>query len=469
VPAPGIVTPDASTITFKFTQPSYDWDDKMALPAASPIPPEIGKCFPKPSAYGQYVISTGPYSISGMDALDPSSCKAFTAKKPAGFNFSKFLTLDRNPNYDPATDSKTIREALPDHWSITQDTNVKDCFQLVETNKIDWCDAAVTGDVINTYQTTPALKNLIHSNDDNSTWFISMNLTEPPFDDIHVRKAINWALDKSALERLRGGPLTTTIAEHIIPPSVLGGQLGPGQFDPYATPNHAGDVTKAKAEMMLSKYDSNHDGLCDDQAAVPGEHRTVCGSTGGPIVIINRATEPYKSYEPVVQKAFNSVGITVRFDEGQGFYGRAGKVSAHPVLGAGGGWGPDWPAPGAFLGQTFTSSAIHAQTYNVGLVGITQAMATKFGTLFPSVGVPSVDADYDHCSTIQVQADQVACWIALDKKLMTEVIAWVPYRWGKTVRVLAASATGYEFDAFSTDVSMAHLGLDVTKQAGTTS
>jgi len=252
VDIPGIQTPDDTTITFNFTKPNYDWDYRMAMPAAAPIPPEIGKCFQKSLTYGQYVVSLGPYYISGLEALDKSSCKAFTSKKPSGFDFTKSLKLIRNPNYVATTDSKDIREALPNEWDISQNTNTKDCFTKVEANTIDWCDAAVTGDVISTYQGNTALTPYIHSNYDNSTWFLSMNLSEPPFDDIHVRKALNYALDKSALLRLRGGPFTGDVAEHIIPPTLLGGQLTKCAFDPYATTNHAGDLGKAKYDMKQS-------------------------------------------------------------------------------------------------------------------------------------------------------------------------------------------------------------------------
>ncbi|TMK52951.1 MAG: hypothetical protein E6G59_06930 [Actinobacteria bacterium] len=465
VDIPGIQTPDDQTITFNFSKPNFDWDYRMAMPAAAPIPPEIGKCFPKQLVYGQYVISTGPYYISGLEKLDPSSCKTFTSAKPSGFDFTKSLTLIRNPNYLASTDSTTNREALPNEWQITENKNAKDCFSRVEANTIDWCDAAVTGDVISTYQNSPTLSKLIHSNSDNSTWFVSMNVTEPPFDDVHVRKALNFALNKASLLRLRGGPLTGDIAEHIIPPTLLQGQLGEGQFDPYATTNHQGDLTKAKAEMMQSKYDTNHDGLCDVQTAVPGEHRTVCGAKGQAIVIINRNTPPYTNYEPVIQKAANDLGITVRFDDAPGFYGRAGKVAARPVLGSGGGWGPDWPDPGIFLEQILTGPAIHAQTQNVSLVGLTQAQAKSLGALFPAGGVPSIDADYNKCATSAFGSERLTCWVDLDKKIMNVVVPWVPFRWGKAVRTVSAAVTGYDFDAFATDVSLAHLGIDPSKQA----
>jgi ABC-type transport system substrate-binding protein len=465
VPISGIQTPDDFTLVIKFVKPAYDWDYRMATPATGPIPPEIGKCFTKPLEYGQYVISSGPYTIEGMDALDPSSCAALKAKKPTGFNFSKFLNLIRNPAYLASTDSKDMRANLPDRFEFTANTNAKDCATRVELNKSDWCgEGGDTGEIIQHYNTTPSLTPLMHSNYDNATWYISMNLTEPPFDDLHVRKAFNFAINKDAMRRIRGGPQTGDVAEHMIPPTLLQGQLTAGQFDPYG-PNHAGDITKAKAEMKLSKYDKNQDGLCDDQSAVAKESRTICGAKGKEIVVINRASDPFPAYEPIITQALSAIGITVRYSEGPGFYGRAGKVSDHVVLGAGGGWGPDWPDPGIFLEQITLSSAIHAQTYNTGLLGLTQAQATTLGANFPAGGVPSIDSDYQTCSTKPVGgADRLACWIALDKHLMNDIVPWVPYRWSKRTNIVSAAVTGYDFDPFGDDLSFSHVGIDTTKQ-----
>jgi ABC-type oligopeptide transport system substrate-binding subunit len=44
-----------------------------------------------------------------------------------------------------------------------------------------------------------------------------MNLTQPPFDDIHVRKAMNWVMDKHALVQAWGGPTIGKVAHHIVP------------------------------------------------------------------------------------------------------------------------------------------------------------------------------------------------------------------------------------------------------------
>ena len=81
-----------------------------------------------------------------------------------------------------------------------------------------------------------------------------MNLTQPPFDDIHVRRAMNWVMDKTALVQAWGGPLIGKVANHIVPDTLLDDQLA--DYAPYATPGDHGSVAKAKAAMKGSKYDT---------------------------------------------------------------------------------------------------------------------------------------------------------------------------------------------------------------------
>ena len=66
------------------------------------------------------------------------------------------------------------------------------------------------------------------------TNYFTMNLTQPPFDDVHVRKAMNWITDKAALQKAWGGPIPGAIATHIVPPVLYNNGLA--EYDPYATP-----------------------------------------------------------------------------------------------------------------------------------------------------------------------------------------------------------------------------------------
>ena len=58
-----------------------------------------------------------------------------------------------------------------------------------------------------------SLKDLYKINSGDRTWYITMNLTQPPFDDIHVRKAANLIMDKEGLRRAWGGEPKGVIAQ----------------------------------------------------------------------------------------------------------------------------------------------------------------------------------------------------------------------------------------------------------------
>ncbi len=71
-----------------------------------------------------------------------------------------------------------------------------------------------------------------------------MNLTQPPFDDIHVRKAANLIMDKEGLRRAWGGEPKGQIANHIVPDAMFGGALE--DYIPYPSEGDAGDEAAAR-------------------------------------------------------------------------------------------------------------------------------------------------------------------------------------------------------------------------------
>ena len=91
-------------------------------------------------------------------------------------------------------------------------------YNKVEAGEIDFVvDGAVPPDKIQEYQTTPDLQDRMNIHPSDAVRYTGFNLAMPPFDDVHVRKAVNWAFDKEGLRQLRGGPPTGEIAGHIIP------------------------------------------------------------------------------------------------------------------------------------------------------------------------------------------------------------------------------------------------------------
>src|SRR6266516_6564760 len=96
---------------------------------------------------------------------------------------------------------------------IVIDTNTSDIFDKVTAGQLDgsWPSNPPPATLQN-YLTDPNLKSRLHSDPGDRTWYITMNLLTPPFDDIHVRKAVNYAIDKAALQKAWGGPIHGQIA-----------------------------------------------------------------------------------------------------------------------------------------------------------------------------------------------------------------------------------------------------------------
>ncbi|HUK45456.1 MAG TPA: ABC transporter substrate-binding protein, partial [Gaiellaceae bacterium] len=256
----GIQTPNPSTIVIHLSKPTGDFLYRMAMPATGPIPVEVAKCFEgEAGKYGKDVVSTGPYMIEGADKVDDSSCSKL--KPMSGFDSVSNLTLVRNPDYDPKTDSPAARQSFPDEFQFTVDPNVTDIVNRVAAGDLEDENApSLPPEALEQYARDPSKKKDLHLNPGDLVDYLTMNLTQPPFDDIHVRKAMNWIIDKAALRQIWGGPLLGKVAGHIVPDSIFDNQLA--EYNPYETPGDHGSLAKAKAAMMGSKYDTNHDGTC---------------------------------------------------------------------------------------------------------------------------------------------------------------------------------------------------------------
>jgi peptide/nickel transport system substrate-binding protein len=444
----GIETPDDQTIIFHLEKPTGDFLYRVFMPATAPIPEEVAKCFTKAGDYGRYVISSGPYMIQGSDQLDISSCK--TMKPISGFDPSKQIILARNPNYDQATDN--LRSNNVDGIDITVNTNIDDTFNKVEAGQLDssFIDQPPKP-VLQRYLTDQAKKPYLHSNNGDRTWYITMNWTTPPFDDINVRKAANWVMDKAGLLQAWGGTTLGEIATHIMPPTVLNEKLG-ADYNPYATPDNRGDEAKAKEAMKQSKYDSNKDGVCDADA---------CKN----LVMINRNVTPWTDAEPVVVSSLQKIGIEVKPRElaSSAAYTTIQTVKNNIPIALNAGWGKDYADPYSFAVLFDARSIIATGNTNYALVGITQDQASELGIKYPSgVQIPTVDADIDACQAIPTtQTDQrTDCFVNLDKKLMEQDVPWVPYLWTKNVTITAPSMTKYEFDQFSGYLSFTQVAVN---------
>ncbi|MDQ3856890.1 MAG: ABC transporter substrate-binding protein, partial [Actinomycetota bacterium] len=240
----GIETPDDKTIVFHLNKPVGDFLFRVAMPATAPIPREVAGCFTQAGEYGRYVISSGPYMLEGSDQLDASSCSALKKSGPIkGYQPDKQIVYVRNPDYDQATDD--IRENFPDRFEFTTSSNLDDILERITAGNLETSDNAPTPKVLAQYSRDPNLKNRLYSYPADGIYYFTMNLSQPPFDDINVRKAVNSAMDKRALQRVRGGPIRGEIATHAIANSMFNDELK--DYDPYPF-----DRNQAKEYMKQS-------------------------------------------------------------------------------------------------------------------------------------------------------------------------------------------------------------------------
>ncbi|MHB8511205.1 MAG: ABC transporter substrate-binding protein [Actinomycetota bacterium] len=447
----GITTPDDTTIVFKLDKPVGDFPFRLTLAATAPMPHEVSDCFKKNGDYGRYQIATGPYMIEGTDKLNISSCATLTTPI-SGFDPLNFLKLVRNPNYDPSTDTPGARADNIDGVDLEKNTNVAAIFQNVIAGTIDGSIDQPPGDIVKKGETDPTVQPLFHVDAGDRTWYLFMNMTKPPFDDLHIRKAVNWIIDKAAMLQARGGPPAGLIAEHIVPPNVLGGKLQPGEFDPYKSDGEHGDLAKAEAEVKLSKYAHSSAGLCTDPA---------CKN----VLFQTRNTQPFLDQMPIVVEDLAKIGITLAARPIAKFYSTVQVPTITPPLGGGAGWGKDYADASTFFVPLLASNDIaKTATQNFAFLGLTKAQAQADGISYPAGGVPSADSDINTCEAKIAPDDRNNCWAALDQHLMNDVAPWVPTVWGATDRLVSSAVTTYVYDQFAGEISFVQIALDTSKQ-----
>ena len=373
-------------------------------------------------------------------------------KPISGYDPDSFMYLERNPNYDQATDE--LRENNPDGYAFTINTNLDDIFNRVQQGDIDLTHGAPPAAILQQYLTNPDLQDNYHSDPGDRTWYITMNLLAPPFDDVHVRRAVNLITNKDAILQATGGSTTGEVATTIEPPAVLDQSAG---YDPY--PSGPGDPDAAKEEMSQSRYDSDGDGMCDDP---------VCNN----VLMVNRNVEPWTEYTPIMQESLGELGITLKVREldTSTAYTTIQTASNLIPIAMNAGWGKDYASPYGFDFFLFNTAGLACEgSVNYSNVGMTEEFASECGPKVKAAydaavaangPIPSVDEDMANCVTLPPGPEYTECWFELDKRLMEEIVPWVPYRWGAQNTTVADSVVQWNFDQSAGWTAYAHIAVD---------
>jgi ABC-type transport system substrate-binding protein len=181
--------------------------------------------------------------------------------------------------------------------------------------------------------------------------------------------------------------------------------------------------------------------------------------------MVNRNTPPWTNAEPVVVDSLAKIGIQVKPRELADHYTAVQTVKNQIPIGMDTGWGKDYPDAATFGAPLFGGpNIVPTNNSNYGLIGLTPEKTKELGIKVPAgMTFPSVDADIAKCSQISVETEsdqRVACFVDLDKKIMTEVVPWVPFLWSQVVTTTAPSVTKYEFDQFSGFISLTQIAVN---------
>ncbi|GAA4633641.1 ABC transporter substrate-binding protein [Actinoallomurus vinaceus] len=211
----GVTTPDDRTVVFHLKKPDTDFDHLAASPQTAPVPPAKDTRLD----YERHPLSTGPYRFARHDV---------------GTGF----TLVRNPHWrdDPN------RAALPDRIEVTERVAAADLDARLLAGDLD-ADLAGAGVQPKTRATilgSPARAANADAPPTGLLHYAALSTGVPPFGDVHCRRAVQYAVDRSAIQRAYGGPATGTPATTMLPPTVTGHRPA----NPYPH-----DLTAARREL----------------------------------------------------------------------------------------------------------------------------------------------------------------------------------------------------------------------------
>ncbi|HUC00882.1 MAG TPA: ABC transporter substrate-binding protein [Solirubrobacterales bacterium] len=353
---PGIKTNDKTgEVSFTLEKPSGTFTNELALMFAAPVPTgtpiEDESANPPPG--------TGPYTI--------------TKSQPGkGWEYA------RNPYW-----AKDNSKAMPDYPTgiidgakITVIRNPQSQVNDIEQGKYDWMQNPPPADryteVKEKYEGSQfKVQSTI------STYYFWMNTTKPPFNDVKVRQAVNYAVDPAALERIYSGQIKGT--HQILPP----GMPGYEKFDLYPH-------SMAKAKEMLKEANPSDLDI------------TVWTDTESPN---NEAGEYYEGV--LKEMGFNTKLKIINADN---YFTVIGNQTTPDLDTGWSDWFEDYPHPNDFFQPLLSGESI---------------LPTNNGN-FANIDEPALNKEIADLGEEQLGPEQESAYSALDKKYM-ELAPWAPY------------------------------------------
>jgi peptide/nickel transport system substrate-binding protein len=228
----GIVTdPHSSTVTFHLVTPDPDFLYKLALPMADAVPAgtPLDAQLPLPA--------TGPYKIAGYDVK------------------RSMIRLVRNPRFrlwSAAAQPDGYPDQIVERFGYTGESAVRAVQTGAADLTADGLDQTWSPAVTSRLRTQYSSR--VYHAPATGTVAVWLNTRLAPFNDVRVRRALNYAVDRNHLVELAGGPDVAQAGCQVLPPNSDGYR----RYCPYTLePNSNGvyrgpDLTKARRLVAAS-------------------------------------------------------------------------------------------------------------------------------------------------------------------------------------------------------------------------
>jgi peptide/nickel transport system substrate-binding protein len=353
---PGIRTDDRSgEIVIDLVEPRGTFSNELGLMFVAPLPPGT----PDEDLTASPPPATGPYVITG-------------SRPGRGWEY------ERNPQWlkNNAKLMPQIPSGHVDRIDVTVIRNPSTQVSDVEQGRFDWMQNSPPADryaeVKSKYEGSQ-----LRVDPQINTYYFWMNTRKPPFNDLKVRQAVNYAVNPEALERIYAGQMAAT--QQILPP----GMPGYRRFAPYPH-----DL--ARARRLIAEADP-----ADREITVWTDNESPNDEAG-------------EYYEGVLRE----LGFDPRLKilNPDNYFTIVGNTST-PELDTGwGNWFEDYPNPNDFF-QPLLAAASIQPTNN---------------TNWPQIDDPALSAKIDRLGTEQLGPKQEAEYAQLDRSFMAQA-PWAPY------------------------------------------
>jgi peptide/nickel transport system substrate-binding protein len=362
------ITDTNNTVTFKLTSPVASFLYRMTMPFTCPVP--VGTPI-KPLENGTALV-TGPYIV-----------KSYTP--------TRSIVLVRNPHWNSG---ELGNRQVSDQITIQLGVDDSQASPLIQSGQLATYAAPMSPTDALTATTNPSLKGQVFVNPLPGTTYLWLNNTVPPLTNIKVRQAINYAIDRLAIQRVWGGPSQAAPTDQVLPPTMPG----------YVKANNypvAGNLTMAKSLMKAAKV----------KTPVTLTLRTLSDQPG------------YAQAAQVIQSDLAPIGIKVSIttapDAVNG--GVISEPKNHVPMGINT-WTQDYPYADDFFSPLLDGNNITATGNNN----------------YASFNVPSINKQIGQLVT----AGSTAQWNALDKQIIAGYAPWAPLLNPTRVTLFASGICG---------------------------